>query len=74
MKKHLIEIKILPETHRLLRRIAVLKHEAQYHVLQRLVQAEADQVLKETLARPRVPVNKRRQRLLQGHGNHRGKG
>jgi hypothetical protein len=69
--KRLIEIKILPETYQLLRMVAALKNERQYHVLHRLLQAEADQVLKDTLERPRVPGNKRRQRLPQGNGNHR---
>jgi hypothetical protein len=47
--KRLIEIKILPETYQLLRMVAALKNERQYHVLHRLLQAEADRALKEKL-------------------------
>jgi hypothetical protein len=59
MKKRRIEIKILPETYRLLRMVAALQDERQYQVLHRLVQAEADRVLTETLAPPE-PVERQR--------------
>jgi hypothetical protein len=58
--KHLIEIKILPETYQLLRMVAALEQEPQYHVLHRLLLAAADRVLEERFELPRGNGKKRR--------------
>jgi hypothetical protein len=58
--KHLIEIKILPKTYQLLRRVAALKKKSPNHVLQRLLRAEAARLLKERFELPRGNGKKRR--------------
>jgi hypothetical protein len=58
--KRVIEVRILPETYQLLRMVAALKHEPQYRVLHRLLQAAADRVLEERFELPRGNGKKRR--------------